>query len=111
MDSRQEERPEERRLSQEVGRKADRRMRATRRKDRSLWFGLGAFGVVGWSVAVPTLVGIALGVWLDARMDDPFSWTLMLLILGICVGCANAWFWVSRAEREIRRDREEGPGE
>lgn len=107
MSSGERGREEQQELAEQVGRKAARRIRAARKRDRSLWFGLGAFGVVGWSVAVPTLLGIALGVWLDARTESRFSWTLMLLVAGVCVGCANAWFWVTRARKEIEREREE----
>ena len=84
-----------------VGGKAQRKLKARREKDGGLWFGLGMFGLVGWSVAIPTLVGIALGVWIDARTASPYSWTLMLLFVGVVVGCFNAWYWV---KRESRRD-------
>jgi ATP synthase protein I len=87
-------------LAQIVQRKAARRLRARREGDRGIWFGLGMMGVVGWSVAVPTLAGIALGVWLDGRLADRFSWTLAGLGLGIAFGCLNAWIWVRRESRE-----------
>ena len=32
-----------------------------------VWFGLGMMGLIGWSVVVPTLLGAALGIWLDKR--------------------------------------------
>jgi ATP synthase protein I len=88
-------------LTEQVGRKAERKLRASREGKRSIWFGLGMFGLVGWSVAIPTLIGIAIGVWLDARWHDPYSWTLMGLIVGVALGCLNAWFWV---KRESTRD-------
>jgi ATP synthase protein I len=46
---------------------------------------------VGWSVTLPTLLGIALGVVIDRRWPGRFSWTLTLLFLGLVFGCANAW--------------------
>jgi len=55
------------------------------------------FGVVGWSVAIPTLIGTALGIWIDNNWPSQFSWTLMLLIGGVMVGCLNAWYWVRKA--------------
>lgn len=78
--------------------KARRKLRARREGDRGIWFGLGTMGVVGWSVAVPTVLGIALGIWLDRRKgpDVTISWTLTGLLLGVVVGCLNAWFWVRR---------------
>jgi len=81
-------------LDEEVGRQARRKLRARRRESRSAWFGLGMFGLVGWSVALPTLIGTAIGLWLDERYPGDVSWTLTFLIIGVAVGCLNAWFWV-----------------
>lgn len=82
-----------------VLRKEARRRKARREKDRGLWFGLGMFGLVGWSVAIPTLAGIAVGIWIDSTVGGRYSWTLMLLFVGIAVGCLNAWYWVKRESR------------
>ena len=84
-----------------VERKEDRKIKTRREKDRGVWFGLGMFGLVGWSVAIPTLIGLALGIWIDSRWPSRYSWTLMGLIIGVALGCLNAWFWV---KREIHRD-------
>ena len=90
------------RFERDVGRKAARRGRARRRGDRSFWFSLGLFGLVGWSVAIPTLGGLALGVWIDGRWPGRVSWTLTLLFIGIALGCANAWYWVKQESRDDR---------
>jgi ATP synthase protein I len=45
-------------FEEQVGEKELRKVRARRQKNRSIWFGLGMFGVVGWSVAIPTLIGL-----------------------------------------------------
>ena len=74
----------------------ERRARARREGRHGLGYGLGLFGLVGWSVAVPTVLGIALGVWIDRRFPSPYSWTLMLLFVGVVLGCFNAWFWLRR---------------
>jgi len=89
------------RLIEKVGQKAARKIRARQGKDRSVWFGLGMFGLVGWSVAIPTLIGVAVGIWVDKKYPGPYSWTLMGLIIGVALGCVNAWYWV---KRESRRD-------
>lgn len=94
-------------LCRKVRAKEARKMRARQQKDHSVWFGLGMFGLVGWSVAIPTLVGVALGVWIDLKWASRYSWTLMLLIIGIGVGCLNAWFWVSRERKIIEEEIEE----
>ena len=83
-------------FSEQVGSKEARKLKARGQKDRNIWFGLGMFGIVGWSVAIPTLLGTALGIWIDANFPSRFSWTLMLLFLGVGLGSANAWYWVNR---------------
>lgn len=85
---------------EEIGQKAARKLRARRRRDRGVWFGLGMFGLVGWSIAVPTVAGIALGVWLDAKLDTRASWTLTLLFIGVFLGSLNAWYWMKQESRE-----------
>ena len=87
-------------LEEEVAAKHARKIEARRVGERSTWFGLGMFGLVGWSVAVPALIGVAVGLWIDGRWPSRFSWTLMLLVFGVAVGCLNAWWWVQREGRE-----------
>jgi ATP synthase protein I len=79
-----------------VGKKETRRIEARSKKNRGIWFGMGMFGLVGWAVAIPTLIGIAIGVWVDQEVAGPYSWTLMGLFIGVIVGCLNAWYWVNR---------------
>jgi ATP synthase protein I len=88
-----------RQLPEQIRPKEQRKAKARRDSDRGVWFGLGMFGLVGWSVAVPTLIGVALGIWVDRGWPGPRSWTLMGLVIGVAVGCLNAWFWVSRESR------------
>lgn len=99
----------ERELANQVGRKEKRKLRAQRHRDQSIWFGLGAFGVIGWSVAVPTLVGIALGLWLDANFPERISWTLTFLVAGLLVGCVTAWYWLNLEGRVIERKDANAP--
>jgi ATP synthase protein I len=99
------ERPDD--FAEHVGDKAIRKAQA-RHKDRrgSIWFGLGTFGMVGWSVAIPTLLGILVGSWLDERYAMGFSWRLTLMVIGLAIGCANAWYWVSKERSHIEAERE-----
>jgi ATP synthase protein I len=90
----------------EIDIKERRKLRARGKKTDEVWFGLGMFGMVGWSVAIPTVIGIFLGVWIDIKWHGYYSWTLMLLMIGLIVGCINAWFWVNRQRRDINRKRE-----
>lgn len=84
--------------------KEKRRLKGKKANREGIWFGLGMFGIVGWSVAIPTLLGTALGFWIDRTWPSRFSWTLMLLILGVALGCLNAWYWVKRARERIIND-------
>ena len=88
-----------------VGAKELRKLRA-RSVKREVWFGLGMFGVVGWSVGMPTLGGVAVGLWIDSQWPGQYSWTLTLLVLGVVVGCLQAWFWISREQKRIRHTEE-----
>jgi ATP synthase protein I len=85
-------------FEQQVNAKSRRKAQARREGDRSLWTGLGVFGMVGWSVMVPTLLGIALGRWIDHRWPSPYSWTLMLLFVGLVLGCWSAWHWIQQEQ-------------
>ncbi len=91
--------PEPERLPEKIEAKERRKLRARREGDRGVWFGLGMFGLVGWSVAIPTLIFIAIGLWIDRTYESRFSWTLMMLFIGVIVGCLNAWYWVKRESR------------
>ena len=95
-------------LSQEVGAKAARKLRAQRHVTRTVWFGLGMMGLIGWSVAIPTLLGAALGLWLDRRYPGGHSWTLALLVAGLAIGCLNAWRWIAKEDKAMRDEREDG---
>ena len=83
-------------LERDVSTREQRKLKARAEVHRTIWFGLGTFGLVGWSVTLPALAGIATGIWIDHRFPSRFSWTLMLLVLGVALGCLNAWRWISR---------------
>ena len=78
------------RMLQQVASKQDRMMRARMAKS-NLWSSIAILGVVGWSVALPTLAGVALGVWIDHHWPSRFSWSLILLLAGLLLGCLSAW--------------------
>jgi ATP synthase protein I len=95
---------EEDTFSGRIGAKAARKQRALRAGDQGVWFGLGMSGLIGWSVAVPTALGAVLGVWLDDRHPQKFSWTLTLLFAGLVLGCFNAWHWVAQQDASMREE-------
>jgi ATP synthase protein I len=89
-------------LAKEVGASAERKLHA-RAHPTQVWSGLGMMGLVGWSVVIPTLLGAALGLWLDER-GSTHSWTLALLVAGLVLGCLNAWHWVANEDRAIHAE-------
>ncbi len=82
---------EKRIASQEI-----RKLKAKSEKHHTIWFGLGMFGLIGWSVTIPAVIGALVGMWIDARWPGPYSWSLMLLIGGMTLGCVNAWKWLHK---------------
>ena len=93
-------------LAAQIGVKAARKLKAQRNPAPGVWSGLGLMGVIGWSVVVPTLLGAALGLWLDRRYPGGRSWTLALLVGGLTLGCLNAWHWVSQEDQAMRDEQE-----
>jgi ATP synthase protein I len=63
------------------------------------WRAAAMVGSIGWSVALPPLIGIAAGAWIDHRWPSRLSWTLMLLFAGLFLGCADAWNRINREQR------------
>lgn len=93
-------------LAERVGAKAQRKLKAQRNPAPGVWFGLGLMGMIGWSVVVPTLLGAALGLWLDKHYPGGHSWTLALLAAGLVLGCVNAWHWVVKEDAAMHDERE-----
>ncbi|CAN5307505.1 AtpZ/AtpI family protein [soil metagenome] len=94
---------EESKFSRLVGAKASRIIKARHNSSQEVWFGLGMTGLIGWSVVTPTLLGVAFGIWLDSRYPGTHSWTLALLVAGLCVGCFTAWQWVDQQDQAMNQ--------
>jgi ATP synthase protein I len=100
-------RDKEPRFSSEVGQQANRKIRGKRDPAPGVWFGLGMMGLVGWSVTVPTLIGAAVGLWLDKHHPATYSWTLALMVAGLTLGCFSAWRWIARERDEIGKKHDD----
>ena len=101
------EKPEEmQKFSTHVRDREARKLHARKHGVREVWFGLGMFGIVGWAIAIPTVLGAFIGIWLDLHRKEGFSWTLMLLIIGLAAGCLNAWYWLQRERHSIMKWKE-----
>lgn len=92
-----------------IRRDARRMQHRRRRPGESPLRGLSAFGVIGWSVAIPTVGGALLGLWLDRVAPQPFSWPIALMLGGLVIGIIVVSNWVSRESRRARDDHP-GPG-
>ncbi len=84
------------RSAADIGSRA-RRMKAARDDPGpSPLRGIGTFGMIGWSIVVPTVGGALLGLWLDRVAPQGFSWTLALMVGGVVVGALMAWAWIDK---------------
>ncbi len=91
-------------FSRQVRVKETRKLKIQRKAVQNIWFGFGVFGLIGWSVTIPTLLGIVLGLWLDKNYPGTQVWTLNLMIIGLFLGCLNAWHWVSKEDKAIHKE-------
>jgi ATP synthase protein I len=93
-----ERKPHKEHLPGIVAKKCRRKERAGQAKKRPIFFGFGMFGMVGWTVALPAVLGTLLGRWLDGRhlLDGRISWTLTGLGAGLFAGIIAAWRWVNK---------------
>ena len=82
----------------EAIRRRTQRMQKTRDEPQySPLNGLGVFGVIGWSVAIPTVGGAFLGMWLNRVAPQSFSWPIALILGGVVLGGLVAWSWIDKA--------------
>ncbi len=89
-------------FKEKVDKKISRKLSAQREKPDTVWLSLRHVGLIGWSVVVPTLLGAMLGLWLDKNYPSAHSWTMALLMLGLTLGCANAWRWVAQEQQKMQ---------
>ena len=87
--------PSAERMIRQVESKQERIIRGREHKNAVLR-SIAILGVIGWSVVLPTLVGVAAGAWIDGRWPARFSWTLILMTIGLALGCTNAWLHIGR---------------
>lgn len=87
---------ERKRQADQIGRGAARKKKARDNPGPSPLRGIGMFGMIGWSIAVPTVGGALLGLWLDDAHPQDFSWTIALILGGLAIGVLIAWTWADR---------------
>lgn len=102
--------PKNDRSAEEIRRSAERMKRARNEPGFSPLRGLGAFGMIGWAIAVPTVGGAFLGLWLNRVAPQDFSWPIALILGGAVIGGMIAWNWVGKEGSDQRR-RDQGQDE
>ncbi|MFA7552814.1 MAG: AtpZ/AtpI family protein [Spongiibacteraceae bacterium] len=90
-----------------IRRRAERMKAARRDPGESPLRGFGVFGIIGWSIAVPTVGGAFLGIWLNRVAPQDFSWPIALILGGVVIGGIIAWGWIGK-ESQGRQTRAKG---
>lgn len=72
------------------------RLRRRERGHRSFWRSLGVVGMVGWPIALGAVGGVFLGRYLDKNGGTEIRYTLMLMTVGVMLGCFSAWKTVAQ---------------
>ena len=77
----------------------EREARGRENPEPSLGARLGQIGVLGWTIVLPTLLGLLLGQWLDRTFMSKASgphvfFSATFLMLGVAIGFWSAWRWM-----------------
>lgn len=87
-------------LSHQVRLRGERRARYQREGERPIASNLALMGSLGWLIVIPTLLGIAAGVWMDRAFGTGVFWSGALLVAGLGLGCWMAWQRVVQEQEE-----------
>src|ERR1700730_5468824 len=89
-------------FSRKIAAMEARKLKAKRQGVQGIWLGLGMFGLIGWAVTIPTLLGAMLGIYIDGHYPGSPFWPLSLLIVGLFIGCSSACHCSPKEENSIR---------
>lgn len=87
--------PEDR-LAEAARRAADAEREGAREPEPSLGTRLGQIGILGWTIVVPTLLGVVAGRFLDRTLETGVFFTAPLIMIGAGIGLWSAWKWMNR---------------
>lgn len=87
--------PEDR-LAQAARRAEERRREGIEVPEPSLGVRLGQIGILGWTIVVPTLIGVVVGHWLDRLFGTKVFFSAPLIMIGAAFGMWSAWRWMHR---------------
>ena len=72
-----------------------RQQKEQNERDNSFWASVGMMGTVGWSVSLPTVLGLLFGRWLDGRLDSGYVFMIFFMLVGLAAGSLIAWRLIS----------------
>lgn len=84
------------RLAEAAHRAEQRRRQGMENPEPSLGIRLGQIGVLGWTIVVPTLIGVLIGRWLDRALGTGVFFSAPLIMIGAAIGFWSAWKWMHR---------------
>jgi len=84
------------RLADAARRAAETAKEGAENPEPSLGSRLGQIGILGWTIIVPTLIGVFVGRWLDRTFDGGIFFTAPLIMIGAAFGMWSAWKWMNR---------------
>ena len=84
-----------------MGRKEQRKVYMKGKGEVHLLENLGRMGMVGWSIVIPSFLGILIGFWLDRRMGGGHRCALAGFSIGLAIGCLNVLFWAQKEYKAI----------
>jgi ATP synthase protein I len=87
-------------LQRQARLRGERRARFEREGERPIGRNLALMGSLGWLIVIPTLAGIAAGVWLDRTFGTGVFWSGALLTAGLAMGCWLAWQRVMEEQKD-----------
>ena len=80
-------------------------------KIKDVFWVLAVASQSGLSIALPVLIGLAVGYWIDTRFDTLPWLTLFLTLIGAAIGPVITYRWViSSVQRRLERKDEEESG-
>lgn len=85
-------------LAEAARRAAGRSRQGLEDPEPSLGARLGQIGILGWTIVMPTLLGLFLGRWLDKTFDTGVFYSAPLLMIGAAIGFWSAWKWMHSHE-------------
>ncbi|WP_435548263.1 AtpZ/AtpI family protein [Desulfobacterium sp. N47] len=81
-------------FAKRVSEKETLKIKAREESDLNTITWSGMLGIIGWSIIIPMMLGLAAGMWIDKHYPSNYSWTIMLMFGGLGAGCFNAYLWV-----------------